>query len=266
MSNRSGSSQTSKKDQGLALGFDIGMGAAFGAGLLSFISPCILPIVPFYLCYMAGQSFERMTDDGAVDMGPVRRQAVLSAVMFSLGVITIFMGLGATASVFGQQLREWFDVLRYAAAAIVLMLGLHFLGILRIPFLYRQMRMELGEARPAGLLGAYLIGLAFAFGWTPCVGPVLAAILFMAASTDTAGQGAGLLLVYALGMTLPFVVAAAFIGPFMRWAQGFRRHLGKVEKILGGAMVAFAVLIATDSMNVIANWMIETFPVFMSIG
>ena len=247
------------------MGFDIGMGAAFGAGLLSFISPCILPIVPFYLCYMAGQSFEEMTaTDG--EIAAVRRHAILAAILFSLGVITIFMGLGATASVFGQQLREWFGVLRYVAAGVILLLGLHFLGILRIPVLYRQARLELGEKRPMGLFGAYLIGLAFAFGWTPCVGPVLAAILFMAASSDTVGQGAMLLFVYALGMTLPFILSAAFIGPFLRWAQGFRKHLGKIEKVMGGALVAFALLIGTDSMNVIANWLLQTFPAFTQIG
>lgn len=214
---------------------------------------------------MAGQSFDELTGEQG-EIAAVRRHAVLSSILFALGVITIFMGLGATASVFGQQLREWFGVLRYAAAAIIFLLGLHFLGILRIPFLYRQARLELGDRRPMGLLGAYLIGLAFAFGWTPCVGPVLAAILFMAASTDTAGQGAGLLFVYALGMTLPFILAAAFIGPFLKWAQGFRRHLDKVEKVMGGALVIFAVLIGTDSMNVIANWMLEAFPAFTTIG
>lgn len=247
------------------MGFDVGMGAAFGAGLLSFLSPCILPIVPFYLCFMAGQSFDQMTGEQG-DVPAVRREAVISSILFSLGVITIFMGLGASASYFGQQLREWFGVLRYAAALLIFLLGLHFLGILRIKLLYQQARLELGEKRPMGLLGAYLIGLAFAFGWTPCVGPVLAAILFMAASSDTAGDGAQLLLLYGLGMTLPFVLAAAFIGPFLRWAQGFRRHLGKIEKVMGGALAVFALLIATDSMNLIALWMLETFPIFMQIG
>lgn len=247
------------------MGFDIGMGAAFGAGLLSFISPCILPIVPFYLCFMAGQTFDELTGSEG-DVEAVRRQAVLSSILFAFGVITIFMGLGATASLFGQQLREWFDVLRYAAAALILLLGLHFLGIWRIPILYRQARMDIGEKRPLGLFGAYLIGLAFAFGWTPCVGPVLAAILFMAASSETAGQGAMLLLVYAIGMTLPFVIAAAFIGPFLKWAKSFNRHLGKVEKVMGGGLVLFALLIVTDSMNLIANWLLQTFPGFTQIG
>lgn len=260
------------------MGFDIGVGGAFAAGLASFLTPCILPIVPFYLCYMAGVSMNDMTEDGAGNgagngaegeaeqdtAGGVRWRVVLSAMLFSAGVITVFVGLGASASVFGQQLREYFDVLRYAAAAVIGLMGLHFLGILKIPFLYRQARMDV--AAPAGLLGAYLVGLAFAFGWTPCVGPVLAVILFSAGATETVGQGAMLLLGYGIGMTLPFVVAGLFFGPFMRWMKGIRRYLGAVEKGIGAILVVFAVLIGTNTVGVIAQWMLDTFPAFGTIG
>lgn len=239
------------------MGFEIGYGAAALAGLLSFLSPCILPIVPFYLCYIAGLSFETLTEDA--DNAATRRKVVLSSVFFALGITTIFVGLGATATVFGQVLREWFDVIRWIAAVLIILLGLHFLGILRIALLYREARMDIGSQR-LGLVGAFAIGMAFAFGWTPCVGPVLAAILFTAGAADSAAQGALLLLSYSAGMTLPFIVAALFIGPFLRWAKGFRRHLGKVEKVMGVALICFGLLIATNSMNIIADWMLSIAP------
>ena len=196
----------------------------------------------------------------------VRQRAFLSSVLFAAGVITIFMGLGATATAFGQMVREYFDIFRYAAAALIIVMGLHFLGVVRIGFLYRQLRAEPGDTSNLGYLGAYVIGLAFAFGWTPCVGPVLAAILFTAAGQSSAGEGAMLLFFYGLGMTLPFVVAALFIGPFMSWMARFRRHLGLVEKLTGVLLVVFGVLIATETINVIAKWMLDTFPIFSAVG
>ncbi len=235
------------------------------AGLLSFASPCILPIVPFYLSYLAGVSMSDVSVEPRISPH-VRRRAVISACCFALGVITVFMGLGATATAFGQMVREYFDVLRWAAAALIIAMGLHFLGFIRIGFLYRQFRVDAGGTANVSYVGAFVIGSAFAFGWTPCVGPVLAAILFTAAGQETAGQGALLLFVYGAGMTLPFVLAAFFVGPFMRWLARFRRHLGAVEKLMGGLLVVFGVLIATNSVNVIAQWMLETVPWFQGVG
>ncbi len=245
--------------------FEITIVGALAAGLLSFLSPCILPIVPFYLSYLAGVGLNQMEADTGVT-GAVKVRALLSACCFALGVITVFMGLGATASTFGQLVREYFDVLRWGAAALIIAMGLHFLGVIRIGILYRQLRVETGNASGVSLLGAFTIGLAFAFGWTPCVGPVLAAILFTAAGQETAGQGAMLLFVYGLGMTLPFVFAALFIGPFMSWMAGFRKHLGVIEKLMGAFLILFGVLIATNSINVIAQWMLENVPWFSAIG
>ena len=245
--------------------FDVTIFGALLAGLLSFLSPCILPIVPFYLSYLAGTGMNQISA-GVTVTRAVRRRAVISATLFALGVITVFMGLGATATVFGQMVRDYFDVLRWVAAAIIIAMGLHFLGVIRIGFLYRQLRAEAGDTSNLGYVGAYVIGLAFAFGWTPCVGPVLAAILFTAAGQETAGQGATLLFFYGLGMTLPFIVAALFIGPFMTWMGRFRRHLGLIEKLMGVLLIVFGVLIATNTINVIAQWMLDTFPVFYSIG
>ena len=245
--------------------FDVTFGGAFIAGLLSFLSPCILPMVPFYLSYLAGVSVNQVTGGEGVTPA-VRRRAVLAASLFAAGIMTVFVGLGASASVFGQMLRDWFDILRWVAAGLIIVMGLHFLGVIRIGFLYRQFRAEPGDVSNMSLGGAYVIGLAFAFGWTPCVGPVLAAILFTAAGTDTAGQGALLLTGYGIGMTLPFVLAAAFVGPFMRLMARFRPYLGAVEKIMGVMLIVFGVLIATNALNYIGQWMIENFEFFRQIG
>ena len=238
---------------------DVSVAGALLAGVLSFLSPCILPIVPFYLSYMAGVSMNQITGEGGLSRA-VRIRAFLSAVFFAAGVITIFMAMGAAASSAGQLVREWFDVLRWIAAAIIIAMGLHFLGVVRIGFLYRQFRADAGQTSNMSLPGAYVIGLAFAFGWTPCVGPVLAAILMTAAGGDSASQGAWLLFVYGFGMTLPFILAALFVGPFMRFMARFRRHLGTVEKLMGALLVVFGVLIATNTMNYIANWMLTYWP------
>lgn len=245
--------------------FDVTFFGALLAGLLSFLSPCILPIVPFYLSYLAGVSMNQISADTDVSYA-VRKRAFLSAVCFALGIITVFMALGATATVFGQMVREYFDILRWIAAAIIIAMGLHFLGVIRIGILYRQFRADAGDTSNVSLIGAYVIGFAFAFGWTPCVGPVLAAILFTAAGQETATQGAALLFVYGLGMTLPFIAAALFIGPFMAWMARFRRHLGIIEKLMGALLILFGVLIATNSVNIIAQWMLDTVPWFSAIG
>ena len=245
--------------------FDVSSAGAFLAGLLSFLSPCVLPIVPFYLSYLAGTGIHQIAAGVPVDRS-VRVRAVISAFLFALGIITIFVGLGAVATTFGQMVREWFGVLRWIAAAIIGLMGLHFLGVLKIEFLYRQLRAEPKVSTGLTYAESFVIGAAFAFGWTPCVGPVLSAILFTAAGQETAGQGAWLLFAYGAGMSLPFVVAAAFIGPFMRFMAHFRRYLGYVEKVMGVLLIVFAILIATNSMNLIGNWLLNTFPVFSRIG
>ncbi|MCA0930567.1 cytochrome c biogenesis CcdA family protein [Ruegeria profundi] len=244
---------------------DITFAGALVAGLLSFLSPCILPIVPFYLSYLAGVGIDQISAGSAIS-GTVRRRATFSAITFAAGIITIFMALGATASIFGQMVREYFDILRWIAAAIIIAMGLHFLGIIRIGFLYRQFRADVGETSNVSLIGAYVLGLAFAFGWTPCVGPVLAAILFTAAGTETAWRGAVLLFVYGVGMTAPFVLAAFLVRPFMRWMARFRRHLPLIEKAMGGLLVVFGTLIATNSINHIAQWMLDHMPWLAAIG
>lgn len=244
---------------------DISSAGALIAGLLSFLSPCILPIVPFYLSYLAGVGMNQISADAPIT-GAVKRRAVISSLFFAAGVIAIFVAMGATANAVGQLVRDWFPVLRWIAAAIIIAMGLHFLGVLKISLLYRQFRADAGDTSNASYLGAFVIGLAFAFGWTPCVGPVLAAILFTAAGSETAARGAMLLSLYGVGMTAPFVLAAMFVGPFMRFMARFRRYLGIMEKIMGVLLIIFGVMIGTETINRLAFWMLETFPVFGAIG
>lgn len=239
--------------------FDVTVAGALLAGVLSFLSPCVLPIVPFYLTYLAGAGMTAMAGDATV-APDIRRRAVVNAVFFAAGVATIFVALGATATMLGQLVREWLDVLRWVAAALIVAMGLHFLGVIRIGLLYRQFGTQAGDVRSATVFGSFVIGLAFAFGWTPCVGPVLAAILFMAGGQETVSQGMVLLLAYAAGMTAPFVLAAFFVRPFLAWMARFRRHLGTVEKVMGATLVLFGVLIATETVNYIANWMVQYWP------
>ncbi|NCW13979.1 MAG: cytochrome c biogenesis protein CcdA [Rhodobacteraceae bacterium] len=245
--------------------FDVSLFGAVLAGLLSFASPCVLPIVPFYLSYLAGTGLSDL-QSGAAITSAVRRKAFISAICFSLGIIIIFVGMGATATVFGAALRDWFGVLRWAAAAIIFLMGLHFVGLFKIGALNRQFTLNIGNTDNVSFGMAFLLGLAFAFGWTPCVGPILAAILFTAAASENVWQGIYLLIAYGIGMTAPFVFASIFIGPFLRWAAGFRKHLGRVEKAMGGLLIFFAVLIATNSVGEIAGWMLRIAPDFWTFG
>ena len=244
--------------------FDISFGGAALAGLLSFLSPCILPMVPFYLCYMAGLSMAELRDDQGLAPGAQRR-LVISSIAFALGVTTIFVLLGMGATALGQAFIQWQDTLRWVAAGVLVVFGLHFLGIMRIGLLYREARLETGAA-PKSILGSYVMGLAFGFGWTPCVGPALAAILMIASGMGDITRGALLLFTYGMAMTLPFVIAALFAKPFLAWVSRHRAKLGHVEKVMGGLLIVFAVLIATNSLNYIAQWMIEVAPWMATIG
>lgn len=244
--------------------FDVSIFSALVGGLVVFFSPCVLPIVPFYLSYMAGASMSEISADGELAPG-VRRRAVGSAIMFSLGIITVFVLLGAAAFGLSQAFRTVQTEFRLFAALVVALMGLHFLGVIRIGFLNRAFQMNAGDTGNMSVLGSYVVGLAFAAGWTPCVGGVLTAVIFTASNEATALQGLGLLLVFGVAMTAPFVVAAFFIKPFLRFTAKFRRHLPKVEKAMGALLLVFAALIATDSVNYIAQWMLEVFPAFQSI-
>ncbi|MFC3088586.1 cytochrome c biogenesis CcdA family protein [Tabrizicola soli] len=236
---------------------DITFGGAALAGLLSFLSPCILPMVPFYLSYMAGLSVRELRDGDTVAPG-ARGRLVVQALAFAIGVTTIFVLLGLGATALGRSFAQWKEPLSWVAAAILILFGLHFLGVLRIGFLYREARVE-SSSNPRTLAGAYVMGLAFGFGWTPCVGPALAAILMVASGMGDLWRGGMLLLIYGLSMTLPFVLAAFFAGPFLAWVARHRALMGHVEKAMGVMLIVFGLLIATNTVNLIADWMIRTF-------
>lgn len=239
------------------------LGAAF-AGLLSFFTPCILPMVPFYLSYLGGLSMAELRSDGEIAPGAQRRM-VLAALCFAAGVTSVFMLMGMGATALGQLFGRYMEVLSYGAAALLLLFGLHFLGVLRIPLLYREARVE-SSADPSSLAGAYLMGLAFGFGWTPCVGPALASILMVASGLGDIWRGGALLLVYGAAMTAPFVVAAFFAKPFLSWVARHRAAFHWVEKIMGVMLIVFAVLIVTGGVRWIADLMIRWVPGFAALG
>ncbi len=242
---------------------DISLGAALLAGLLSFVSPCVLPIVPPYLAYLAGLSFSELSSDD-LETSKARR-VVLSSLFFVLGFTTVFVALGATASIIGKTIAQYFGVLSVLAGILIIIMGLHFLGVFRIGLLYREARVNV-EKKPPGYLGSYVMGLAFAFGWTPCVGPVLAAILFVAGSEGTALRGASLLAAYSIGIGIPFMLAAIFASRFFGWAGQLKKHMHKIEMAMGGLLVLTGILFITGSMSRIAQWLLDTFPQFATIG
>jgi cytochrome c-type biogenesis protein len=244
--------------------FDISFAGALFAGLLSFFTPCVLPMVPFYLSYMGGLSMAELRGDGEIAPGAQRR-LILSAVIFAMGVTTVFVLLGMGATAMGQLFGQYLEPLSYVAAVILLVFGLHFLGVVRIGFLYREARLE-SSASPSTVVGAYLMGLAFGFGWTPCVGPALASILMIASGMGDIWRGGLLLFVYGVGMTAPFVIASFFAKPFLRWVQRNRAAFQWVEKGMGVMLIVFAILIATGGVNLIADAMIRWFPGFAQIG
>jgi len=229
------------------------------AGLVSFLSPCVLPLVPPYLGYLGGTTVAELGRKEEIDT-TLWRRVVLASVLFVLGFTTVFVALGATASFIGKFISQWRYELGIVAGIVVIVFGLHFLGLFRINLLYRSARIQVDTKR-ATFLGAYAMGLAFAFGWTPCIGPVLAPVLTLAANEASVGAGVRLLLVYSLGLGIPFILAAVAIGPFLGFLKRFRRHLGRVEMVMGLLLVTAGVLMLTGWLNAFSFWMIENIPV-----
>jgi cytochrome c-type biogenesis protein len=240
---------------------NISLGAAVLAGLISFLSPCVLPLVPPYLCFISGVSL----DDLKAGRGTSDKSVLRSALFFVLGFTTVFVTLGATASFFGQAVRSQLPLLSQIAGIFIIAMGLNFLGLFKINLFSREARYHV-EQKPVGLLGSYAIGLAFAFGWTPCIGPVLAAILSVAASSENVSQGAILLTAYSLGLGIPFMIAAASVNVFLSFFAKFKSKLGLIEKIMGALLVATGIMFLTGSMQKISYWILEIFPSLGSIG
>ena len=240
---------------------NVTIAAALIAGMLSFLSPCVLPLVPPYLVYLTGTSLERITE---TQEKPRLGDTVLAAFVFVLGFSTVFVALGASASAIGALVRAYSADLAILAGIAIIVMGLHFLGITPIAWLMREKRVHV--SKPASLWGAYLMGLAFALGWTPCIGPILAAILAVAASEATVAKGAGMLAVYSLGLGMPFMIAAFAIEPFAAFLARFRAHLGLVEKAMGGLLVLTGIAFLTGAVNQFSYWLLDTFPMLGQIG
>ena len=244
------------------MAIDVSLAGALGAGAISFLSPCVLPLVPPYLCYMAGVSFGDF--EGGRESA-ARRSLMIASFGFVLGFTTVFVALGAGATGIGQFLRHYQDILAAIAGLAIIAMGLNFLGLLKLPFLMREARFEAG-ANPANPLSAYVMGLAFAFGWTPCIGPVLGPILTLAGAKSSVGEGALLLFVYSIGLGIPFLLAALFSGAFMRFMKKFRGNLGKVEKLIGVLLVLSGLLFLTGGMQSMSYWLLESFPALGKLG
>ncbi|ABN75919.1 cytochrome C biogenesis protein CcdA [Cereibacter sphaeroides] len=231
---------------------------ALVAGVLSFLSPCVLPIVPPYLAYMGGISMKEL-NQGA------RRGPLMAALFFVLGLSTVFLFLGFTASAFGAFFLSNAETFATLAGVIVMGFGAHFVGVYRIPFLDREMRMDAGD-RGGSAFGAYVLGLAFAFGWTPCIGPQLGAILTLAASEASIARGTTLLAIYAAGLGIPFLLVAAFF-PRLTGVMGWmKRHMERIERIMGLLLWTIGLLMLTGGFSSFSYWLLETFPALARLG
>src|SRR3954469_1067768 len=241
---------------------DVSIPAAMIAGLVSFLSPCVLPLVPPYLIYLTGATIEHVANDETTQAS--KRAVMTSAGMFVLGFTTVFVALGASASLIGGLIRAWSAELSIVAGIVIIIMGLHFLGLTRIGLLMREGRLPI--PKPVGLWGAYIMGLAFAFGWPPCFGPILAASLSIAPAEATVSKGAGLLAVYSAGLGIPFLIAALMIEQFSKLFARMKGHLVNVERAMGVLMVITGIGFLTGAVSNVSIWLLETFPALQTIG
>ena len=228
--------------------------AAFTAGLLSFLSPCILPLIPAYLSFISGVSLNEMRQSESDAHSSLK--VFTNALFFVLGFSFVFVSLGASATFFGKFMLGQLGILRRIAGGLVVLFGLHMLGVFRIGFLDRVRRFQ-QRTKPLGLFGSILVGMAFAFGWTPCIGPILATILFLASTKETVASGIGLLGVYSAGLGIPFLVSALAVDRFLQVSSLFKRHFRAIEIMSGGLLIAIGILILTDDLTRITESMMR---------
>jgi len=236
---------------------------AFLGGLASFISPCVLPIVPGYLSFISGVNVAELKGKEAPKA--LSAQVATASLVFVLGFSTVFVALGAAATLIGATLQHYKRELSIVGGIVVILLGLHTAGILPIKWLLYEKRAEV-RGRPVGLLGAYLVGLAFAFGWTPCIGPILAAILLYASQQQTIGQGIVLLAFYSAGLGVPFILAALAVNRFFAASGRLKRHMRAVEYAAGALLVGVGVLLVTNRLTLLAQYFSRWFPGLARVG
>jgi cytochrome c-type biogenesis protein len=232
----------------------LGLAVAFLAGVLSFLSPCVLPLVPSYIGFLTGLTLPEISNR--------RRHTVTHAALFVLGFSLIFILLGAGATALGRALRFYEDWLARVGGVLIIIFGLYLLGVLKIPGLGTEKRVHI-EDKPIGYLGSVLVGVAFGAGWTPCIGPVLGAILGLAATQADLGRGIGLLVAYSAGLAVPFLLAALAMDRFIDWFQAFRRHLGLVQKVSGALLLLVGVLLVSGQFTRLAGWLQGLTPDFL---
>jgi len=238
------------------VGQSLGVAVAFSAGLFSFLSPCVLPLFPSYLSFITGMSVA----DLSAELSPaVRRRVLVHAVVFVLGFSLVFVGLGASFSAVGQFLLDYRDWIRLLGGALIVIFGLYIAGVLRIGIFGRTQQLQI-QSKPAGLLGSFLVGLTFAIGWTPCVGPILGSILTLASNDKTVGQGVTLLLFYSAGLGLPFLLSSVALGGFLRFFKRYRPFIPTVERAAGVLLVLVGILVATNYYVLLNSWAISLTP------
>jgi cytochrome c-type biogenesis protein len=237
--------------------------AAFLAGVLSFISPCVLPLIPGYLSFVSGVTLDEMRGTGPVTAAPsgARRKAVIMSIAFVLGFSLVFISLGASATFIGTLLMAHLALLGKIAGVVIILFGLHMMGVLQIGWLYSEKRVQTSR-KPASFFGAMLVGIAFAFGWTPCIGPILAAILAVASVQESVGEGVKLLAVYSAGLGVPFIATSLAINQFFAASARIRKYYHAIEVTSGVLLVAVGVLIFTNRFTIIAQYLTPFLPTF----
>ncbi len=242
---------------------DVSFLFAFMAGVLSFVSPCVLPLIPAYISFVTGMSLERLTEGREAAL---KKTVLLSSVFFIAGFSTIFMAMGASASFFGEIFTRYQNVVRIAGGIVIILFGLHIMGLLNFSILHREKRLGFLEGRPAGTLGAFFVGMGFAAGWTPCVGPILASILIMAGTSKTVWSGIMLLGAYSLGFAVPFLIVSLGINVFLRHFHRIKRYMNVISTATGVFLVIAGLAISTDYFAVFTEFLNIIFPNFTLKG
>jgi cytochrome c-type biogenesis protein len=243
---------------------EVSLFAAFVAGILSFISPCVLPLIPGYVSFVSGVTLDEMRGTGAaaaLTSTSAKRRAVIMSLAFVLGFSIVFVSLGASATAIGTLLMDHLQLLGKIAGVVIILFGLHMMGVLKIGLLYKEKRIQTNK-KPAGFFGAILVGMAFAFGWTPCIAPILAAILTVAATQESVGEGVKLLAVYSAGLGVPFIATSFAINKFFAASARIRRHYHTIEVVSGVLMIVVGVLIFTNKFTIIAQLLTPYLPAF----